>query len=154
VIVPEAFDWILPDKLGVCVNPSISASAAAELQARRIGLLVNLHERPDPPDLLLQLQAETVHLPVSDMQAPTQELLDRGVAAITDGLRDAKRVVVHCGAGLGRSGTLVAAYLVSQGSAPDDAIALVRARRPGSVETEEQEAAVHQFARRHVAKTE
>jgi protein tyrosine phosphatase len=58
------------------------------------------------------------------------------------------RVAVHCGAGLGRSGTPIAAYLVSQGAAPDDAIALVRARRPGSIETAEQEVAVHEFARR------
>ena len=56
-------------------------------------------------------------------------------------------MAVHCGAGLGRSGTLIAAYLVSQGAAPDDAMAQVRSARPGSIETLEQEAAVHEFAR-------
>jgi atypical dual specificity phosphatase len=146
---PHAFDWVVPEQLGACVNPSVSESAAAELLNWRIGLLVNLHERPDPPDLLAQLQAETLHLPVPDSLPPTQDQLDQGVAAIGAGLRDGKRVAVHCGAGLGRSGTLIAAYLVSQGSAPDEAIALVRETRPGSVETDEQEAAVHEFARRH-----
>jgi atypical dual specificity phosphatase len=150
---PHVFDWVLPEQLGACVNPSVSESAAAEVRARGIGLLVNLHERPDPPDLLAQLEAHTVHLPVPDSLAPSQDQLDQGVAAIGAGLREGTRVAVHCGAGLGRSGTLIAAYLVSQGSAPDAAIELVRAAREGSIENDDQEAAVHEFARRHDAKT-
>jgi atypical dual specificity phosphatase len=149
---PHTFDWVVPEQVGACVNPSVSESAAAELLTRRIGLLVNLHERPDPPDLLAQLGADTVHLPVADSLPPTQDQLARGVAAIGAGVREHKRVAVHCGAGLGRSGTLIAAYLVSQGSAPDDAIARVREARPGSIETDEQEAAVHEFARRRAGR--
>lgn len=147
---PHTFDWIVPEQLGACVNPSVSESAAAELLSRRINLLVNLHERPDPPDLLARLHARTLRLPVADSLPPTQAQLDRGVVAIGAGLRAGKRVAVHCAAGLGRSGTLIAAYLVSQGATPDDAIALVRTARTGSVETAEQEAAVHEFARRLV----
>ena len=147
-MMPHAFDWILPEQLGACVNPDVSQSAMIELMNQRIGLLVNLHERADPPDILAQLQAETVHLPVADFHTPTQDQLEQGVAAIGAALGGGKRVAVHCGAGLGRSGTLIAAYLVSQGSTPDDAVAQVRAARPGSIETDEQEAAVHQFARR------
>ena len=45
--------------------------------------------------------------------------------------------------------SLIAAYLVSQGSTPDRAIALVRETRPGSIETDDQEAAVHEYSRRH-----
>ena len=147
-MMPHVFDWILPEQVGACVNPYVAQSAVPELLALRIGLLVNLHERPDSPDLLAQLQAQTVHLPVPNSNAPTQDQLDQGVAAIGEALGTGTRVAVHCGAGLGRSGTLIAAYLVSHGSAPDEAIALVRSRRPGSIETAEQEAAVHQLARR------
>jgi atypical dual specificity phosphatase len=146
-VAGNAFDWLLPDQLGACVNPAVAGGAATELRARQIGLLINLHERPDPPELLVQLRAETVHLPVQNSDAPTPSQLDRGVAAIGDALSRGIRVAVHCGAGLGRSGTLLAAYLVSQGSAPDEAIAQVRAARPGSIETAEQEAAVYHFAR-------
>jgi atypical dual specificity phosphatase len=147
-MMPHVFDWILSEQLGACVNPYVAESAVAELRAQRIGLLINLHERADPPDILNKLQAQTVHLPVSDSHAPTQDQLDHGVAAIGQALGEGTRVVVHCGAGLGRSGTLIAAYLVSQGAAPDEAMARVRAARPGSIETDEQEKAVHQYARR------
>jgi atypical dual specificity phosphatase len=145
---PRPFSWLLPEQLGASVDPSASLRAATELRAAGVGLLVNLYERPDPPALLLELQAETLHLPVHGSEAPTEEQLVRGISAIDEALERGIRVAVHCGAGLGRTGTLLAAYLVSHGCAPDEAIARVRAARPGSVETEEQELAVHHFARR------
>ncbi len=150
-MIPHVFDWLIPDQLGSCVNPSVSVSAAEELAARHITLLINLHERADPPDLVAQLGAESLHLPVQNSDPPTQAQLDVGVAAIRDALRDGTRVAVHCGAGLGRSGTLLAAYLVAEGADPEVAIQQVRGARPGSVETLEQEQAIHQFAVRRTA---
>jgi atypical dual specificity phosphatase len=57
-------------------------------------------------------------------------------------------VAVHCGAGLGRTGTVVAAYFVTRGMGPREAVAKVRDLRPGSVETAEQERAIEAYARR------
>lgn len=55
-------------------------------------------------------------------------------------------VVVHCRGGLGRTGLVVARFLVEDGMAPDDAIALVRSVRPGAIETWEQENHVRSLA--------
>jgi protein tyrosine/serine phosphatase len=54
-------------------------------------------------------------------------------------------VAVHCGAGLGRTGTILACYLVSQGSTAKEATQQVRTKRPGSIETLAQEAVVEAY---------
>lgn len=146
--MPQAFSWLIPEQLIACVHPAIGEQAAAELRRARVSLLINLHELPDPRELLSRLGAESLHLPVPGSYPPSQEQLDRGVAAIAEALACGKRVAVHCGAGLGRTGTLLAAYLVSQGVDSEAAIEQIRGIRPGSVETLEQEQAVHEYARR------
>jgi atypical dual specificity phosphatase len=126
----------------------VGQQAAQRLQAGGIKLLVNLHERPDDPELLARLRARGLHIPVPGSCAPTQAQLDLGVAAIGEALERGEPVAVHCGAGLGRAGTLLAAYLVSQGNDADQAMQRVREARPGSIETLEQEQAVHDYATR------
>jgi atypical dual specificity phosphatase len=69
-------------------------------------------------------------------------------AAIRDVLQRGRPVAVHCASGLGRTGTLLAAFLVSQGATAEGAIERVRSVRPGSVETLEQEQAIHAYAQR------
>jgi atypical dual specificity phosphatase len=147
-IVPNAFDWLIPNRLGACVDPNVGEQAARWLHEGGISVVINLHERPDPQSLLDRLGASGLHLPVPGSAAPTQEQLDSGVRVIGDALQRGDRVAVHCGAGLGRAGTLLAAYLVSQGASPEAAIERVRAARRGSVETLEQEQAVFAFATR------
>jgi atypical dual specificity phosphatase len=88
-----------------------------------------------------------LHLPIRDFSPPTQAQLADAVAFMDRVVAAGGGVVVHCGAGLGRTGTVVAAWLVRQGRTSDEAIREVRSRRPGSVETPEQEESVREFAR-------
>jgi len=83
------------------------------------------------------------------MEPPTQEQLDRCVSALNKSLAGKMPVAVHCGAGLGRTGVVLAAYLVTTGMSASQAISRVRKLRPNSVETEQQAEAVEWFARRH-----
>lgn len=53
-------------------------------------------------------------------------------------LRAGRRVLIHCRAGLGRTGLLAARLLVELGTPPDEAIAAVRKARPEAIETQAQ----------------
>lgn len=75
------------------------------------GAVVDLRAEDDiapPADWLEGQGVEFVHMAVRDGQLPTTEQVERFVEVVreSDG-----PVFVHCGAGVGRSGAMVAAYL-------------------------------------------
>lgn len=82
---------------------------------------------------------------VWDMTAPELQDVRDFVAEVDGELGRGGRVAVHCLGGVGRTGTMVACYLVLHGMTPPEAIAEVRARRPGSIQTEEQELVVYRY---------
>ena len=84
--------------------------------------------------------------PVPDFAAPTMEQTRRMVSFIDEQTAAGKPVAVSCYAGVGRTGTVLACYLVHRGAAPEDAVRRVRELRPGSIQTRGQEEAVHQYA--------
>ncbi len=143
--------WLEEDCLAACRYPR-SEKALRELAERGVTLLVNLHERPHSRAVLGRHDLTELHLPVRDFTAPTLEQLEHGIAAIEHAISNGQKVAVHCGGGLGRTGTLLACYLVKCGLTPEDAIARIRALRPGSVETPQQEAAVQHYAQ-HLSKS-
>lgn len=147
-ILRDTGTWVVPDRLLACAYPR-RARLRRALADHGITTVVNLHTRPHPAPYRATSGLREVHLPVPDFAAPTPEQLRAGVAAVRAALDRGERVAVHCGAGLGRTGTLVACYLVTTGLTPHDAITQVRRLRPGSIETRPQEAAVHSFADDH-----
>ncbi len=88
-----------------------------------------------------------LHMPVANMHAPGPRAraawMGEG-AWVPSELRAGKRIVFHCAAGLGRTGTVVAKLLTDlYGLSAADAVARVRQARPGTIESPEQEAFVH-----------
>jgi atypical dual specificity phosphatase len=142
------FSWIIDGKLAGHQAPS-SEQDLTWLKEQGILALVRMAEKNK--SRINGSQVEHVglldcHEPVPDFTAPKQEQTNRMIAFITEALSKGRPVGVSCGAGLGRTGTILACYLVTEGLSPEVAIKEVRSKRPGSIETEEQEKAIRTFA--------
>jgi atypical dual specificity phosphatase len=118
----------------------------AFLAEQQIALLVGLRLTPESDEVLQEHGLEYLHLPIEDFHPPTHEQQVAFVQAVEQRLSAGEKVGVHCTAGLGRTGTMLATWFVHQGMGPHEAIAHVRSERPGSIETVEQEEAVVRFA--------
>lgn len=139
--------WLEEDRILLCADPTSDKALAKLAGEREISVLVNLRERPHDRTRLARFGLTEIHFPVPDKAAPSAGQLTFAIAAIEQILRTGQRVAVHCRNGRGRSGALLACYLIRHhGFSADEAIARVRAVRPGAVETQEQVAAVRAYA--------
>jgi atypical dual specificity phosphatase len=77
-----------------------------------------------------------VHMiPVADGGCPTREQFASFLQFVDHQRSVGHPVAVHCTAGRGRTGTVIAGYLITKGYTLDAALAHVRARQHGAVET-------------------
>jgi protein-tyrosine phosphatase len=119
----------------------------------RLVCLLETHEMEglDIPHLLERAEAAGLtpfHAPLADGGTPASFLAMEAITApILGWLEAGDGVFIHCWAGLGRTGTVAAACLLARGCDAGEALRRVRAARPGTVETAEQEAFLHAYAR-------
>ncbi len=142
------FSWVVEGKLAGMARPGAVRTLdedLASLEAHGIVLLVSLTETPTPAVDAARYGIEVLHLPVEDFTPPSQEQLFIFAHRSRESLEAGAAVGVHCAAGLGRTGTTLAAYFVTEGMTAEEAIAEVRRQRPGSIETSDQEQAVRTF---------
>lgn len=145
LILPN-FSWLLDHELAGMALPRTN-DALALLPRLGVRAVVSLTEQSLPAASLTEHGIVAEHIPVADFTAPTLDQIARAVAAVERFRAEGRPTAVHCGAGLGRTGTILAGVLVAQGVPAAAAIARVRTARTGSIETPEQAAAVEQYAR-------
>lgn len=127
-----------PGRLWLCGKHAIGPDPEgllARVDATGAVCLNEAHELEDRyPDYVAWLAEHAgdraVHHPVPDLHAPPVEQLAALVEALVTRLGAGERLIVHCGAGIGRAGTLAVAIAMRTGVALADALALIGDHRP------------------------
>jgi atypical dual specificity phosphatase len=142
---PTNFSWVIEGKLAGCGLP-VTDDEFEWLVDRGIKAIVTVREVPLPQGWFNGNDISYLHMKVEDYGAPSIEEIDAGVKFIEEQLQSARPVMVHCAAGKGRTGTILAAFLVKNEELPaKEAIEKLRRIRPGSVQSVVQETAVSMY---------
>lgn len=146
---PTGFHWIVPGRLAGCAEPGVSAAIDYDMDLlHNMGIthLITLTEKDLDQSALARNGLCNIHLPIYDREAPSmaqtymlvrrmQVLLDQGAV-----------LAVHCRAGIGRTGTILAAWLIREGGlSASNAISRLRSIYPSYVQTQVQEDFLQNF---------
>lgn len=137
---PTNFSWLINDKLAGSGMPT-SVSEIDWILKQGVKSIVTMTENSLPESWVKNVKY--LHVPTEDFSAPDMEQIDEAVEFIRIRIENNEPVMVHCAAGIGRTGTILACYLVKyQKISAKDAIQKVRKERPGSIQSESQEIAI------------
>ena len=143
---PTNFSWLINNKLAGSGMPTSSTELQWVIR-QGIKSVITMTENPLPESWIQDVKY--LHVPTEDFSAPDMEKIDHTIDFIQERIKNGEPTMVHCAAGVGRTGTILACYLIKHHNfSVKDAIDKVRKERPGSIQSESQEIAIglyHKF---------
>jgi len=142
---PDNFSWLIENKLAGSAIPT-SIDEVKWVIGQGVKSIVTVREEPLDDERVKEVKY--LHIMSNDMGVP--EFVDLGSAVdfIHRRITNNEPVMVHCLAGMGRTGTILACYLVKyQNMSADEAIQKVREERPGSIQSYPQEEIIFRFSK-------
>ncbi len=146
---PRGFLWLKKGQLAGTPRPGVFHDIGYDLKAlQRVGVtcLVTLTESAPEVGQMREYGIDNIWSPVRDMEAPSITQAAAICKQIERRLQQGEVLAVHCRAGLGRTGTLLAAYLIWEGGEALGALETVRRVEPRWVQSEEQVAFLERFS--------
>jgi len=140
---PDNFSWLIENKLAGSAIPT-SNDEVQWAVGQGIKSIVTVRE--EPLDDTWVKNVNYLHVLSNDMHVPEFNDLVYAVDFIHRRVTNNEPVLVHCLAGLGRTGTLLACYLIKyQKMSANEATEKVREERPGSIQSYPQEEIIFRF---------
>ncbi len=138
---PRGFLWLIPGKLAGTPMPGIFFEPDYDLKAlHRVGIrhLISLMETKPAVEQNAEYGLSTEWFSVPDMKAPNMEQAVSLCTHIDESIAINMATAVHCRAGMGRTGTALATYLIWQGKTAFNALEEVRMIEPRWVQSQVQ----------------
>jgi len=130
---PVNFSWVAPN-IAASGLPA-TRRHLAWIKAQGITAVLSLTVAPLKRGDVEKLGLRYKHIPLQNHHAPPIEKLKEAVNYLREVVEAGGKVLVHCAAGLGRTGTVLAAYfIITRRMTHEEAVQLVRRLRPGSIE--------------------
>jgi atypical dual specificity phosphatase len=151
---PRGFLWLKRGVLAGTPRPGVFFDLRYDLDAlKRVGVtaLVSVTQTPVEEDIIGEYGIKCLRSPIPDMGAPDIEQAIDLCQAMERMIAADDVIAVHCRAGLGRTGTVLASYLIWEGENALSALETVRRIEPRWVQSEAQATFLEEFAR-HIAK--
>lgn len=146
---PRGFLWLKKGILAGTPRPGIVQEIEYDLEAlARVGVttLVSLTTQPVDPALLARHGIEGLWMPIKDMHAPEVDAAEQMCRQLAARMADGEVVAYHCRAGLGRTGTMLAAHLIMEGQSAVQALDTVRRVEHRWVQSDEQVRFLERFS--------
>ena len=144
---PTNFSWLIEEKLAGSGIP-MSFDEFDWLLNQGVKSIVTMTENALPQNWVESI--DYLHVPTPDLTAPDMDRIDSAVDFIHEKINNDQAVMVHCAAGMGRAGTILACYFIKyKNFSAINAIKKIRDERPGSIQSEVQEIAIG-FYEKHV----
>lgn len=140
---PSNFSWLINGALAGSGIPT-SREELDWVRENGIKAIITLTEQPLKREWLSNI--DYLFMPTVDRTAPDLQDIDKAVDFIDKNLKNNKSTMVHCAAGKGRAGTILAAYMIKfNGMGAENAIKRIRNMRRGSIQSSSQEIALSLF---------
>lgn len=142
---PTNFSWLIKERLAGSGMPT-SFDEFEWIRSQGVRSIVTMTQSPLPDEWTRDM--EYLHVPTPDLTAPDMERIDSAVEFIDGQIQNNHPVMVHCAAGMGRAGTILACYFVKYRKlSAVEAIKKIRDERPGSIQSKVQELAIGYYER-------
>jgi len=138
------FNWIIDGLVAASEYPD-SEKKLEFLKEQGVKSIVTLSEKKIDDDLIIKYKFRYLHLPIKDFDVPKMDDIKKFLRWMKLMEKWKIPTLIHCDAGIGRTGTMLAILFLSKGKTPKESIEFVKEKRNFGLESIKQESFIYEI---------